>query len=45
MQKAGFEWLHRLAMEPKRLARRYLVDDVPYAFALLLRSAVGGLRR
>lgn len=26
MQKAGLEWLHRLASEPGRLWRRYLVD-------------------
>lgn len=25
MQKAGFEWLHRLGSEPKRLWRRYLI--------------------
>lgn len=25
MQKTGFEWLHRLASEPRRLWRRYLV--------------------
>jgi N-acetylglucosaminyldiphosphoundecaprenol N-acetyl-beta-D-mannosaminyltransferase len=34
MQRAGLEWLHRLAQEPGRLARRYLVDDLPFAFAL-----------
>lgn len=26
MQKAGLEWLHRVAAEPKRLARRYARD-------------------
>jgi len=30
MQRAGLEWLHRLAHEPVRLARRYLVDDVRF---------------
>ena len=34
MQKTGLEWIHRLAQEPKRLAHRYLVDDVPFAFSL-----------
>jgi N-acetylglucosaminyldiphosphoundecaprenol N-acetyl-beta-D-mannosaminyltransferase len=34
MQKTGLEWVHRLAQEPKRLAHRYLVDDVPFAFSL-----------
>ncbi len=27
MQRAGFEWLHRLACEPRRLWRRYLVTN------------------
>jgi len=25
MQRSGLEWLHRLASEPRRLWRRYLV--------------------
>ncbi|WP_291297967.1 WecB/TagA/CpsF family glycosyltransferase [Elioraea sp.] len=29
MQRAGIEWLHRLASDPGRLAKRYLVDDLP----------------
>jgi UDP-N-acetyl-D-mannosaminuronic acid transferase (WecB/TagA/CpsF family) len=28
MRRARLEWLHRLAQEPLRLARRYLVDDM-----------------
>lgn len=28
MQKNGLEWLYRLCKEPKRLAKRYLVDDL-----------------
>jgi N-acetylglucosaminyldiphosphoundecaprenol N-acetyl-beta-D-mannosaminyltransferase len=28
VQTIGFEWLYRLAQEPRRLARRYLVDDL-----------------
>lgn len=39
MQRLGFEWLHRLAQEPRRLARRYLRDDLPFALALVARSA------
>jgi len=27
MQRVGLEWLFRLAQEPKRLARRYLVNN------------------
>ena len=39
MQRLGFEWVHRLKLEPRRLARRYLRDDLPFALALLARSA------
>ena len=38
MQRAGLEWTHRLAQEPRRLARRYLVDDAPFAVVLLANS-------
>jgi N-acetylglucosaminyldiphosphoundecaprenol N-acetyl-beta-D-mannosaminyltransferase len=34
LQKLGLEWTHRLVQEPRRLARRYLVDDIPFAVAL-----------
>lgn len=34
MQISGLEWLHRLAQEPRRLAKRYLVDDLPFALLL-----------
>lgn len=39
MQRAGLEWAYRLASEPRRLARRYLVDDLPFAARLLASSA------
>ena len=39
MQRSGLEWVHRLAMEPRRMARRYLVDDIPYAAGLFARAA------
>lgn len=35
MQRNGLEWLHRLAAEPKRLFRRYVIQDLPF-FAVLL---------
>lgn len=38
-QRVGIEWLHRLSTEPRRLARRYLVDDVPFVMALLAAAA------
>jgi N-acetylglucosaminyldiphosphoundecaprenol N-acetyl-beta-D-mannosaminyltransferase len=34
MQKGGLEWLYRLAIEPKRLWRRYLLEYPPGAMAL-----------
>ena len=42
MQDSGLEWLYRLVSEPRRLARRYLVDDLPYALRLLVGSALSG---
>jgi N-acetylglucosaminyldiphosphoundecaprenol N-acetyl-beta-D-mannosaminyltransferase len=45
MQQAGLEWAHRLANEPARLMRRYLVHDLPFALALLAASARARLRR
>jgi N-acetylglucosaminyldiphosphoundecaprenol N-acetyl-beta-D-mannosaminyltransferase len=35
MQRAGLEWIHRLVQEPRRLAHRYLVQDLPFALRLL----------
>jgi N-acetylglucosaminyldiphosphoundecaprenol N-acetyl-beta-D-mannosaminyltransferase len=44
MQRIGMEWAHRLMSEPRRLFRRYLVDDLPYAAGLLAVSAATWLR-
>jgi N-acetylglucosaminyldiphosphoundecaprenol N-acetyl-beta-D-mannosaminyltransferase len=41
MQRSGLEWLHRLTREPGRLAKRYLIDDLPFAAWLLLQAARG----
>lgn len=38
--RAGFEWLFRLAQEPRRLWRRYLVED-PRFFQLVLQQRRG----
>lgn len=35
VQHAGMEWLWRLLHEPRRLWRRYLVDDLPFISILL----------
>jgi N-acetylglucosaminyldiphosphoundecaprenol N-acetyl-beta-D-mannosaminyltransferase len=39
MQKCGLEWAHRLAQEPKRLARRYLLEGIPFGVSLLAHCA------
>ncbi|MGO9080638.1 MAG: WecB/TagA/CpsF family glycosyltransferase [Streptosporangiaceae bacterium] len=36
MQRSGLEWLYRLASEPRRLFRRYLIQDLPFALRLLV---------
>ncbi|GAA0533710.1 WecB/TagA/CpsF family glycosyltransferase [Paractinoplanes ferrugineus] len=38
MQRTGLEWAHRLGTEPRRLARRYLRHDAPYALRLLAQA-------
>ena len=40
MQRSGLEWLFRLATEPGRLWRRYLVNN-PFFLALVLQQALG----
>jgi N-acetylglucosaminyldiphosphoundecaprenol N-acetyl-beta-D-mannosaminyltransferase len=37
MQKAGLEWFWRLMQEPRRLWRRYLVDDLPFVWRVMRR--------
>src|ERR1043166_6424835 len=37
MQRCGLEWLFRLIQEPRRMWRRYLVEDMQF-FAILLRE-------
>ena len=41
-QHAGLEWVHRLAQEPRRLFRRYVVEGIPFAIHLLLYSTLAG---
>lgn len=40
MQRAGLEWAYRLLSEPRRLFRRYLIDDLPFAARLLVTAAL-----
>jgi N-acetylglucosaminyldiphosphoundecaprenol N-acetyl-beta-D-mannosaminyltransferase len=37
MRETGLEWVHRLVQEPRRLARRYLIEDLPFAAELFAR--------
>jgi len=39
MRRIGAEWIHRMAQDPGRLVRRYLIDDLPFA-ALLFGDAI-----
>ncbi|GIH69055.1 WecB/TagA/CpsF family glycosyltransferase [Sphaerimonospora thailandensis] len=39
LQRIGGEWLYRLWLEPRRLAGRYLKDDLPFAIKLLSGAA------
>ncbi|MDO9280008.1 MAG: WecB/TagA/CpsF family glycosyltransferase [Polaromonas sp.] len=39
IQNAGFEWLHRLASEPRRLWRRYLVTNTLFILGAALQLA------
>ena len=40
VQSAGLEWIHRLAQEPRRLFRRYVLEGIPFAARLLVYSAL-----
>ena len=40
MQRSGLEWVHRLIQEPRRLARRYIIDGPPFAIRLLAGSII-----
>ncbi len=36
LQQIGLEWLWRLLAEPKRLSKRYLINDLPFFIKLLV---------
>ena len=38
MSNAGLEWLYRLIQEPKRLWKRYLIDDSSFLFLIVLQK-------
>jgi N-acetylglucosaminyldiphosphoundecaprenol N-acetyl-beta-D-mannosaminyltransferase len=48
MRDNGLEWLHRTFQDPRRLLRRYLVDDAPFiwhVFVAVVRRRLGGNTR
>lgn len=45
VQAAGIEWLYRLVLEPRRLAKRYLVDDMAFLPMLLREYRTRSVRK
>lgn len=43
MQRSGLEWLHRLASEPRRLWKRYLINNPWFVWLVLLQ--LSGIKR
>jgi len=41
MQKCGLEWLHRLASEPRRLAKRYAVTNSIFVYRMVKSMLLG----
>jgi exopolysaccharide biosynthesis WecB/TagA/CpsF family protein len=39
LQKLGMEWFYRFIIEPRRLWRRYFIDDLPFLFLFLRQKA------
>jgi len=35
LQRCGLEWTYRLIQEPRRLWRRYLIDDLPFVYYVM----------
>jgi N-acetylglucosaminyldiphosphoundecaprenol N-acetyl-beta-D-mannosaminyltransferase len=44
VQAIGLEWVHRLVQEPRRLFRRYVIEDLPFALELFGRAALDRAR-
>jgi N-acetylglucosaminyldiphosphoundecaprenol N-acetyl-beta-D-mannosaminyltransferase len=45
LQRLGLEWIHRMAQEPRRLTKRYLIDGIPFGLWLMASSAAERVRR
>jgi N-acetylglucosaminyldiphosphoundecaprenol N-acetyl-beta-D-mannosaminyltransferase len=44
VQRANLEWLWRLGQEPRRLFRRYVIEDAPFAVELFTRALARRVR-
>ena len=44
-RRLGLEWTFRLAQEPKRLYRRYLIEGIPFFVELLWSAVVNRLHQ
>jgi N-acetylglucosaminyldiphosphoundecaprenol N-acetyl-beta-D-mannosaminyltransferase len=44
VRRIGMEWVHRMVQEPRRLMKRYLVHDLPFAFQLFARAILVRLK-
>jgi N-acetylglucosaminyldiphosphoundecaprenol N-acetyl-beta-D-mannosaminyltransferase len=44
LQRLGLEWVHRLAQEPRRLFKRYFMQDLPFAPQLFASALYRRLR-
>lgn len=44
MQKSGLEWFYRFLQEPRRMFRRYFIEDMAF-LRLLVKEAVSGRRK
>lgn len=45
VQRVGLEWVHRLIQEPRRLFRRYIIEDLPFAAVLFAGAIANRFRR
>ena len=45
MQKLGFEWLYRLAQEPRRMFKRYLFGNSEFIWMVLREKILGNVRK
>ena len=44
MQRAGLEWFYRFLQEPRRMFRRYFIDDMAF-IRLFVKEALGGRKQ